>query len=179
VDARSGVGEARARGRDAPPRRRPESGDSYYGALDLGTNNCRLLIAAPSPAGFVVTDAFSRIVRLGEGLSGTGSLSEPAMKRTIDALRICANKLAWHRVGHRRLVATEACRTAANGEAFIARVRDEVGLDLEIIGREMEAKLAAVGAEPLLERAARDALIFDIGGGSTELMWPEAREGKH
>jgi exopolyphosphatase/guanosine-5'-triphosphate,3'-diphosphate pyrophosphatase len=193
VDARSGVGEARARGREdpsgslgsvkgdsrAPPRRRPESGDSYYGALDLGTNNCRLLIAAPSPAGFVVTDAFSRIVRLGEGLSGSGSLSEPAMKRTIDALRICANKLTWHRVGHKRLVATEACRMAANGEAFIARVRDEVGLDLEIIGREMEAKLAAVGAEPLLERSARDALVFDIGGGSTELMWLEAREGKH
>ena len=193
MDARSGVGEARTRGREdpsgslgsakgdsrAPPRRRPESGDSYYGALDLGTNNCRLLIAAPSPDGFVVTDAFSRIVRLGEGLSGSGSLSEPAMKRTIDALRICANKLAWHRVGHKRLVATEACRMAANGEAFIARVRDEVGLDLEIIGREMEAKLAAVGAEPLLERAARDALVFDIGGGSTELMWLEARDGKH
>jgi exopolyphosphatase/guanosine-5'-triphosphate,3'-diphosphate pyrophosphatase len=193
VDARSGVGEARARRHEtptgserslkgdprAPLRQRPESGDAYYGALDLGTNNCRLLIAAPAASGFAVVDAFSRIVRLGEGLTGTGALSEAAMKRTIDALRICANKLAWHRVGHRRLVATEACRMAANGEAFIARVKDEVGLELEIIGREMEAKLAAIGAEPLIERDAANALIFDIGGGSTELMWLERRQDRH
>ena len=101
------------------------------------------------------------------------------MKRTVDALRICANKLAWHRVGHRRLVATEACRMAENGEEFIARVRDEVGLELEIIGREMEAKLAAVGAEPLIEPGAANALVFDIGGGSTELMWLEQREDRY
>jgi exopolyphosphatase / guanosine-5'-triphosphate,3'-diphosphate pyrophosphatase len=193
VDARSGAGEARVRrhgdpaggdrphrvGQRAPPKQRPERGDAYYGALDLGTNNCRLLIATPGPAGFVVTDAFSRIVRLGEGLTGSGRLSEAAMKRTVDALRICANKLAWHRVGHHRLVATEACRMAENGEAFIARVRDEVGLELEIIGREMEAKLAAVGAEPLIEPGAANVLVFDIGGGSTELMWLEYREDRY
>lgn len=193
MDARSGAGNPRARrhedpsgsqgslkGEDrGPPKQRPERGDAYYGALDLGTNNCRLLIAAPGPAGFGVVDAFSRIVRLGEGLTGRGALSEPAMKRTIDALRICANKLTWHRVGRRRLVATEACRMAANGEAFIARVRDEVGLELEIIGREMEARLAAVGAEPLLTPEAETALIFDIGGGSTELMWLERRDVRH
>ncbi len=174
MDARSGAGQSRA-----PPKQRPERGDAYYGALDLGTNNCRLLIAAPGPSGFSVVDAFSRIVRLGEGLTGSGALSEPAMKRTIDALRICANKLTWHRVGHRRLVATEACRMAANGEEFIARVRQEIGLELEIIGREMEAKLAAVGAEPLMAAEAENALVFDIGGGSTELMWLEERGGKH
>ena len=174
MDARSGAGQSRA-----PPKQRPERGDAYYGALDLGTNNCRLLIAAPSASGFSVVDAFSRIVRLGEGLTGSGALSEPAMKRTIDALRICANKLAWHRVGNRRLVATEACRMAVNGGEFIARVRQEIGLDLEIIGREMEAKLAAVGAEPLMEAEAENALVFDIGGGSTELMWLEERSGKH
>jgi exopolyphosphatase/guanosine-5'-triphosphate,3'-diphosphate pyrophosphatase len=193
VDARSGVGEARARRHEAPAgsershkgdpraplRQRPETGDAYYGALDLGTNNCRLLIAAPALSGFAVVDAFSRIVRLGEGLTGTGQLSEMAMRRTIEALRICANKLAWHRVGRRRLVATEACRMAANGEAFIARVKDEVGLELEIIGREMEAKLAAVGAEPLIEEGAANALVFDIGGGSTEVMWLERRDGRH
>jgi exopolyphosphatase/guanosine-5'-triphosphate,3'-diphosphate pyrophosphatase len=193
VDARSGAGDPRARrhedpsgslrshkGEDrAPPRRRPERGDAYYGALDLGTNNCRLLIAAPSPTGFTVVDAFSRIVRLGEGLTGRGALSEPAMKRTVEALRICANKLTWHRVGRRRLVATEACRMAANGEEFIARVKAEVGLELEIIGREMEAKLAAVGAEPLLAQEAETALIFDIGGGSTELLWLAKRDARH
>jgi exopolyphosphatase/guanosine-5'-triphosphate,3'-diphosphate pyrophosphatase len=101
------------------------------------------------------------------------------MRRTIDALRICANKLAWHRVAHRRLVATEACRMAANGEAFIERVAREVGLELEIIGREMEAKLAAVGAGPLIEEGAPHTLVFDIGGGSTELMWLEKRETGH
>jgi exopolyphosphatase/guanosine-5'-triphosphate,3'-diphosphate pyrophosphatase len=193
VDARSGVGGARARWHEGPsegerPRKgdhraplkpRPETGDAYYGALDLGTNNCRLLIAAPGPSGFAVVDAFSRIVRLGEGLTNSGRLSEAAMKRTIDALRICANKLAWHRVGHRRLVATEACRMAANGEEFIARVKAEVGLKLEIIGREMEAKLAAVGAEPLIEEGAPHALVFDIGGGSTELMWLARQEDRH
>lgn len=193
VDARSGAGVPRIRrpeGPDGsqrspegtyrgPPKPRPETGEAYYGALDLGTNNCRLLIAAPGPSGFAVVDAFSRIVRLGEGLTGAGALNEAAMKRTIDALRICANKLAWHRVGKRRLVATEACRMAANGEAFIARVRDEVGLELEIIGREMEAKLAAMGAEPLIETGAANALVFDIGGGSTELMWLERRDERH
>jgi exopolyphosphatase/guanosine-5'-triphosphate,3'-diphosphate pyrophosphatase len=193
VDARSGAGGARARrhgdpsgserslrgDQRAPPRQRPETGDAYYGALDLGTNNCRLLIATPTLSGFTVIDAFSRIVRLGEGLTGSGHLGEAAMKRTIDALRICANKLAWHRVAHRRLVATEACRMAANGEDFIARVKAEVGLDLEIIGREMEAKLAAVGAEPLIEKGAPHALVFDIGGGSTELMWLEQRQDRH
>ncbi len=163
----------------AAPRLRPERGDAFYGALDLGTNNCRLLIAAPSPSGFAVVDAFSRIVRLGEGLTAAGRLSEPAMKRTIEALRICANKLAWHRVGRRRLVATEACRMAANGEEFIQRVKDEVGLELEIIGREMEARLAAVGAAPLLAEDAGTALIFDIGGGSTELMWLVRQEERH
>jgi exopolyphosphatase / guanosine-5'-triphosphate,3'-diphosphate pyrophosphatase len=193
VDARSGAGNPGTRRHEdpsgslgslkgddrAPPRQRPERGDAYYGALDLGTNNCRLLIATPSPSGFAVVDAFSRIVRLGEGLTGRGALSEPAMKRTIDALRICANKLTWHRVAHRRLVATEACRMAANGEEFIARVREEVGLELEIIGREMEASLAAVGAEPLLAAEAETALVFDIGGGSTELMWLERRNARH
>src|SRR5215469_8633247 len=61
-----------------------------YAALDLGTNNCRLLVARGAASGFRVIDAFSRIVRLGEGLSATGQLSEPAMLRTLEALRICA-----------------------------------------------------------------------------------------
>lgn len=151
-------------------------GEHYYGALDLGTNNCRLLIAVPAQTGFTVVDAFSRIVRLGEGLSHTGRLGEPAMLRTIEALRVCANKLAWRKVGRTRLVATEACRTAENGAQFIRRVQEETGLVLEIIDRETEAHLAATGAEPLIEQGADTTMIFDIGGGSTELMWI-VREG--
>ncbi len=142
-----------------------------YGALDLGTNNCRLLIARPAHEGLAVVDAFSRIVRLGEGLGTNGHLGEAAMARTIEALRVCSNKLIWHKVGTRRLIATEACRLAVNGSAFIARVADEIGLELEIIDRETEARLAASGAEPLISADAESAIIFDIGGGSTEVMW--------
>lgn len=163
-------------GKDRPSEASPSllarvNGASLYGALDLGTNNCRLLIASPGPAGFAVTDAFSRIVRLGEGLGRNGRLGEDAMARTIEALRVCANKLIWLKVARRRLVATEACRTAVNGLEFIARVRAETGLALEVIDRETEALLAATGAEPLADAAARSVLVFDIGGGSTELMW--------
>jgi exopolyphosphatase/guanosine-5'-triphosphate,3'-diphosphate pyrophosphatase len=142
-----------------------------YGALDLGTNNCRLLIARPSGTGLQVIDAFSRIVRLGEGVSRTGLLSDAAMVRTIEALRVCSNKLKWHKVGQRRLIATEACRLAGNGPQFIARVEEETGLKLEVIDRETEARLAASGAEPLIDVDAKSAVIFDIGGGSTEVMW--------
>lgn len=155
-----------------PRRERPrENGAVIYGALDLGTNNCRLLVASPSPQGFRVIDAFSRIVRLGEGLGNQGHLNDDAMDRTIEALRVCANKLKWHRVSRQRLVATEACRFSANGPAFIQRVTEETGLILEIIDRETEAHLAAAGAEPLLAADAETAVVFDIGGGSTEVMW--------
>ncbi|MGH6873752.1 MAG: Ppx/GppA phosphatase family protein [Aestuariivirgaceae bacterium] len=150
-----------------------------YGALDLGTNNCRLLLAEPSISGFTVVDAFSRIVRLGEGASLTGRLSERAMARTIDALRVCANKLIWRRVTRRRLIATEACRIAENGLEFIDRVHAETGLELEIIDRETEARLAVAGAEPLIDAAADKVLVFDIGGGSTELMWLERNGRNH
>jgi exopolyphosphatase/guanosine-5'-triphosphate,3'-diphosphate pyrophosphatase len=161
----------------APLRGGPPDGTDYepYGALDLGTNNCRLLIARPGVVGFAVIDAFSRIVRLGEGLSQTGALSQAAMQRTIEALRVCANKLTWHGVKRRRLIATEACRMAKNGIEFIDRVAAETGLHLEIIDRETEARLAATGAEPLADPAAQRLLVFDIGGGSTELMWLERK----
>lgn len=155
--------------RQVPPRDHPQG--PLYGALDLGTNNCRLLIATPNDHGFTVVDAFSRIVRLGEKLAQSGRLSDDAMSRTIDALRVCANKLRWRRVERVRLVATEACRMAVNGREFIDRVRQETGLALEIIDRETEAGLAATGAEPLVDRDAETALVFDIGGGSTEVLW--------
>jgi exopolyphosphatase/guanosine-5'-triphosphate,3'-diphosphate pyrophosphatase len=175
---RRGRGEHGAvSGRNAPGAYGGVEGEHYYGALDLGTNNCRLLIAVPAPIGFTVVDAFSRIVRLGEGLSHTGRLSEAAMLRTIEALRVCANKLAWRKVGRTRLIATEACRTAQNGSQFIRRVTEETGLKLEIIDRETEAYLAATGAEPLIDAAAETVMVFDIGGGSTELMWITKPDG--
>ncbi len=149
-------------------------GGGVYAALDLGTNNCRLLIARPAADGFRVIDAFSRIVRLGEGLSRSGCLSEAAMARTIQALRICAGKIRRRCVTRTRAVATEACRRARNCGAFLERVRGETGLDLEIISNDEEASLAVCGCAPLLDPDMSHALVFDIGGGSTELGWMKA-----
>ena len=141
-----------------------------YGALDLGTNNCRLLIARPSEGGFTVVDAFSRIVRLGEGLGATGRLSDASMDRAVAALAICADKLRRRNVTLSRSVATEACRRAHNGGDFAERVRRETGVVLEIIPPKEEARLAVLGCHKLLEPGGGPALIFDIGGGSTELV---------
>ncbi len=141
-----------------------------YGALDLGTNNCRLLLATPAFDGFRVIDAFSRITRLGEGLADSGALSEPAMTRTVAALRYCAQRLAQRGVQHVRAVATEACRRASNCAAFLTRIEAETGLSLEIISAEEEARLALAGCAALLDRNPPCGLVFDIGGGSTELI---------
>ena len=142
-----------------------------YGAIDLGTNNCRLLVARPDGAGFRVVDAFSRIVRLGEGVAQSGLLSEPAIERTIGALRVCAGKLRRGGVGRYRAVATEACRRAGNRQAFVARAGGETGLAIEIISPAEEVQLALDGCTPLFDRTMRHVLLLDIGGGSTELIW--------
>ncbi len=141
-----------------------------YAAIDLGTNNCRLLVAKPSSDGFIVTDAFSRVVRLGEGLVETGRISSRAMDRAVAALSICADKLRRRNVTLARSVATEACRRASNGDKFIERVRRETGIALDVITAEEEARLAVLGCQILLEPGEGPALIFDIGGGSTELV---------
>ena len=144
--------------------------DSLYAALDLGTNNCRLLVAQPTrPGQFRVVDAFSRIVRLGEGLGASGRLSDGAMQRSVEALRVCAAKIAARNIRRMRLIATEACRAAVNGEDFLGRVTAETGLELEIINRETEARLAVSGCASLIGREARSAVLFDIGGGSSEI----------
>lgn len=148
-----------------------------YAALDLGTNNCRLLIARPSGENFTVIDAFSRVVRLGEGLAASGRLSDEAMDRTLAALQVCADKLRRRNVRLARSVATEACRRAANGPKFIERVRQETGIVLDIISAQEEARLAVLGCHVLLEEGAGPAIIFDIGGGSTELVLVEVGEG--
>ncbi len=141
-----------------------------YGAIDLGTNNCRLLVARPADEGFTVVDAFSRVVRLGEGLGTTGRISQDAMDRAVAALGVCSEKLRRRRVSLARSVATEACRRAANGRQFVERVKNETGICLEIISPEEEARLAMLGCHRLLEPGDGPALIFDIGGGSTELV---------
>ncbi|CUX33351.1 Ppx/GppA phosphatase family protein [Agrobacterium genomosp. 13] len=147
-----------------------EPATDMYAALDLGTNNCRLLIAQPTrPGQFRVVDAFSRIVRLGEGLVSSGRLSDDAMDRAVEALKVCSSKLAGRPIRRMRLIATEACRAASNGEAFLERVTRETGLRLEIISRETEARLAVSGCASLVGREARSVVLFDIGGGSSEI----------
>jgi exopolyphosphatase/guanosine-5'-triphosphate,3'-diphosphate pyrophosphatase len=154
-----------------PPRRRAGRWAHTYAALDLGTNNCRLLVARPAAHGFRVIDAFSRITRLGEGVGAAGRLSDAAMRRTIDALKVCAGKIRRRGADRARCVATEACRLAANGADFLGRVRHETGLELEIISSQEEARLAVAGCLPLLDPGCARGLIFDIGGGSTEVVW--------
>ena len=158
--------------RDANAWRRPPHNNyrQAYAAIDLGTNNCRLLIAKPNDENFVVIDAFSRVVRLGEGLARTGSLSQKAMDRAVGALKICSDKLKKRNVHLARSVATEACRRADNGDAFIQRVHRETCIVLDIISAEEEARLAVLGCHILLEDGIGPAVIFDIGGGSTELV---------
>jgi len=146
-----------------------------YAALDLGTNNCRLLIAAPAGDGFRVLDAYSRIVRLGEGLSRTGRLDEAAMDRALTALRVCADKVGRREVAGVKAVATQACRSASNGAEFVARVERETGLALEVISPREEARLSVAGVRGLLDRRAEAALVLDVGGGSTELSWVDLR----
>jgi exopolyphosphatase/guanosine-5'-triphosphate,3'-diphosphate pyrophosphatase len=157
--------------RESAERRQPHHHfRQAYAAIDLGTNNCRLLIARPASGNFVVIDAFSRVVRLGEGLAQTGRLSDAAMDRALGALKVCADKLRRRNVHLARSVATEACRRAANGAEFIERVRRETGIMLDIISAQEEARLAVLGCHILLEDGIGPAMIFDIGGGSTELV---------
>jgi exopolyphosphatase/guanosine-5'-triphosphate,3'-diphosphate pyrophosphatase len=148
----------------------PAVASGVYAALDLGTNNCRLLIACPSGDSFRVVDSFSRIIRLGEGISTTGSISDAAIDRAIAALSICRDKIQSKKAKRLRLIATEACRAASNADDFRDRVAAETGIELEVIDRETEAALAVTGCSPLLDPKGRGAILFDIGGGSTELV---------
>ncbi|MGD0849216.1 Ppx/GppA phosphatase family protein [Bradyrhizobium sp.] len=153
-------------------------GSGVYAALDLGTNNCRLLIACPTDDGFRVVDSFSRIIRLGEGISATGYISEAAIERAIAALSICRDKIQSRKARRLRLIATEACRAASNADGFRDRVAAETGIRLEVIDRETEAALAVIGCSPLLDTNGRGAILFDIGGGSTELVRIERDPGE-
>ncbi len=155
--------------------RRGARGPTHFAALDLGTNNCRLLIAAPTARGFRIVDAYSRIVRLGEGLSQSGRLSEAAMERALAALRVCADKVRRYEPVRLRAIATQACRSAENGLEFLARVEERTGIALNIITPREEAQLSVAGCFNLIDSGAEAALVLDVGGGSTELAWLDLR----
>ena len=160
-----------ARGRSKRSRSPAQGQREMFAALDLGTNSCRMLIAHPNGPHFKIVDAFAKSVRLGPDIEREGALSEAAIDRTISALRICAAKIKKHNVGHSRLVATEACRRARNGDQFLEMVHARTGLSLEVIAPDEEARLAVVSCAPLVTRKAQQIMVFDIGGGSTELVW--------
>jgi len=166
----------RAQGGPRGDRQRPHGGPPpAYAALDLGTNNCRLLVATPTPGGFRVVEAYSRIVRLGEGLTLSGRMSDEAMDRAVAALTVCAEKIRRRKCVRIKAIATQACRQAANGPEFIARVASETGLRLQIITPKEEAHLSVAGCVNLLDRQATAALVVDVGGGSTELSWVDLK----
>ena len=155
---------------DTPAPKTPDPAE-LYAALDLGTNSCRMLIAQPKGSQIHVVDSFSKSVQLGTGLEASGRLSRASIGRTVQALRICKGKLDRHKVRRMRLVATEACRRATNGKDLIKRVKNEAGLQLDIIEPEEEARLAVVSCAPLVSTRTEQLLVVDIGGGSTELVW--------
>jgi exopolyphosphatase/guanosine-5'-triphosphate,3'-diphosphate pyrophosphatase len=177
------MSQARAPNKPSRPDPRPQgqrgasSEPACYAALDLGTNNCRLLIAKPAGRGFRIVEAFSRIVRLGDGLSRTGRLDPEAMDRALGALRICADKVERRQAIRVRAVATQACRAAENGAEFIAKVERETGLKLQVITPKEEARLSVAGCANLIDASADAALVIDVGGGSTELSWLDLRGG--
>jgi len=156
--------------------RRKRAPSPVYGAIDLGTNNCRMLLAHRTGSGFQVIDAFSRVVRLGEGVAAEGNLSEEAMDRAVEALKVCAGKIRRHKDIKHRSIATQACRMAGNGAEFLERVRAETGLEFDLISPEEEARLAVHGCVDLLDPDKDAALVIDIGGGSTELSWVDLAE---
>ncbi|MBI3700770.1 MAG: Ppx/GppA family phosphatase [Afipia sp.] len=160
-----------AHGRAAEPH-------ATYAALDLGTNNCRLLVARPSHDGFRVIDSFSRIIRLGEGIATTRHISEAAIERAVGALTVCSDKIRAKGARRLRTIATEACRAADNSDAFLQLIERETGIRLEIIDRETESTFAVIGCSPLLDPKANGAILFDIGGGSTEVVRIERPAGK-
>jgi exopolyphosphatase/guanosine-5'-triphosphate,3'-diphosphate pyrophosphatase len=153
------------------PNSNDQSTDLILAAVDIGTSNCRLLVARTDQLEFHVIDSFSRVVRLGEGIEETNILSDCAIDRTIEALEVCAEKMSKNRVTCSRVVATEACRKAKNSDEFVDRVKSEMGISIEIITSQEEAELAFLGCSPLFDKKSDNTMVFDIGGGSTELIW--------
>ena len=172
--ARRGRGSSDSQSGGAPSGR--SRGGRAFAAIDLGTNNCRLLIAREQSEGFRIIDSYSKVVRLGHNLAASGRLDDQSMDATIDALKVCAAKMKSKRVHRWRAIATEACRRASNGEDFIARVKEETGIALEIISPRVEARLAVMGCVNLVDPTKDVALVVDIGGGSTELSWVDIRK---
>lgn len=160
----------RTRGEIRKGDRNPGLAQNNYAAIDLGTNSCRLVVATPTTTSFRVVETFSKVVRLGEGIIQDNELSPKAMRRTIQALKICRGVIdEYMPIAASRFVATAACRRAKNVAQFAEMAKREAGIELEVISSKEEARLSVVGCLPLLNRNIKRVLVFDIGGGSTQI----------
>ncbi len=176
LDAAENPAPGRAQNGKRIRRRRKRPKAQYFGAIDLGTNNCRLLIARSQRDGFRIVDSFSRVVRLGAGLARTGRLSNQSQDAAVEAIKICAGKMKDKNLRRWRCIATQACRAADNGDEFLARVKRETGLSFETISPRVEARLSVMGCLNIIDTSKDVVLVVDIGGGSTELSWVDARK---
>lgn len=153
--------------------------NSLYGSVDLGTNTCRLLVSRCIPKGkgfsFSHVDSLSRVIRFGEGLEATKRLSSQSMERAYLALEECSRRLEFHQVKRFRCAATAACRYATNTEEFVEKAEKKSGLRIEVISPEEESRLAVAGCSELFDAKKPYAIVLDIGGGSTELVWTEVQ----
>jgi len=145
--------------------------------LDIGTNSTRLMIADVDPADGAVRELVrhSRVTRLGDGVDAGGSLSEQAIGRVLETLADYRQEIEANACEANLAVMTSAVRDAANGEQFAARVREEYGLDAQILEGEQEAQLTFLGAMAGREADAEPTVVIDIGGGSTEFVFGVGR----
>lgn len=157
-------------------RKRNHELNEVFAAIDLGTNSCRLLVGKYD-GHLRIIDSYSKVVRLGENIQLNNELSQEAIERTLKALQICMEKVLGNRVTHLRAVTTEACRRASNSYDLLNRAKSELNLELEVITSHEEANLAISGCANMFQRNIPYVIAFDIGGGSTEVMWVKLKEG--
>jgi len=139
-------------------------------AIDIGTNSTRLLIAEKNKGGINILNRSLEITRLGEGVDKSLLLNEKAVKRVLRALNNFREKLLKYNVKNIKIVGTSALRDVKNAEVLSERMKEKFGMELEIISGEKEAELNYKGAAADLENKF---LLLDIGGGSTEFIWPK------
>lgn len=142
----------------------------YLAAIDLGTRNCRLIIAKHHGGQIEIVDLFSRFVCLGEGVAQSRRLGRKAMERTITVLKQCAKRLSHYPNVVFSGVTTDAVRRAENAQSFLRRVARETGLKLEMIDEKEEAYYEVLGCARVLDMRKKRHIIFDIGGGSSEII---------
>lgn len=142
----------------------------YFAAIDLGSRNCRTIVGCQSKAGaFEYIETYSKSVSLADGVAASKKLSRKSMDRTIEALAFCSKVLSRYAGLTYLAVATDAMRRAENASVFIKRVKRELGLIISIITPQEEAYYAALGCIEVLSLETEIFVVFDIGGGSSEI----------